>query len=82
MRPGNKPCRFYRSRITGMDVKHKKAMKPAQNGETWRAGDAAFCGRSIPTALPKLLLTAFRYARTVAYTERREGTNSQTEMSG
>lgn len=27
---------------------------------------------NIPTALPKLYQTAFRYARTVAYTERRE----------
>ena len=28
---------------------------------------------SIPTALPKLSLAAFRYAMTVAYTERRGG---------
>lgn len=81
--PGINPCRckvfggrFYRFRIAG------SVLNIICHGK--HGGRERFCltaGR-IPTALPKLLAAAFRYAKTVAYTERREESSSQTEMSG
>ncbi len=69
--------RFYRFRIAGMYVKHKMPCEKYGGRECCAAWQAVFQRHYL-----NCFAAVFRYARTVACTERREHISSQTEMSG